>query len=77
MSAGTDKNKPPKMTELPRNIEELKRYSRQERQEITDRLRKVPLEISDQAFARNGRMLRTLIDDKTALTWGEGKSYRR
>lgn len=58
------------MTVLPRNIEELRRYSRQERQEITDRLRKAPLESSDQAFAQNARMLRTLIDDETALSWG-------
>ncbi|EMW0821564.1 replication endonuclease [Klebsiella pneumoniae] len=70
VSAGTDKKTPPEMTELPRNIEELRRYSRQERQEITDRLRKAPFESSDQAFARNARMLRTLIDDETALAWG-------
>ncbi len=67
VSAGTDKKTPPEMTELPRNIG---RYSRQERQAITDRLRKAPFESSDQAFARNARMLRTLIDDETALAWG-------
>ncbi|WP_407300904.1 replication endonuclease [Raoultella ornithinolytica] len=58
------------VTELPLNIEDLRRYSRQQRQEITGRLRKSARESSDQAFARTARGLRTSIDDETALTWG-------
>lgn len=58
------------VTELPLNIEDLRRYSRQQRQEITSRLRKSARESSDQAFTRTARGLRTSIDDETALTWG-------
>ncbi len=58
------------VTELPLNIEDLRRYSRQQRQEITDRLRKSVRESSDQAFARTARGLRTSIDGETALAWG-------
>lgn len=58
------------VTELPQNIEDLRRYSRQQRQEITSRLRKSARESSDQAFTRTARGLRTSIDDETALTWG-------
>lgn len=58
------------MTELPLNIDVLRRYSRQQRQEITSRLRKSARESSDQAFTRTARGLRTSIDDESALTWG-------
>ncbi|KHF56156.1 replication endonuclease [Klebsiella pneumoniae] len=58
------------VTELPLNIDVLRRYSRQQRQEITSRLRKFARESSDQAFTRTARGLRTSIDDETALTWG-------
>lgn len=58
------------VTELPLNIEDLRRYSRQQRQEITSRLRKSARESSDHAFTRTARGLRTSIDDETALTWG-------
>lgn len=58
------------VTELPLNIEDLRRYSRQQRQEITSRLRKSARKSSDQAFTRTARGLRTSIDDETALTWG-------
>jgi hypothetical protein len=58
------------VTELPLNIDVLRRYSRQQRQEITSRLRKSARESSDQAFTRTARGLRTSIDDETALTWG-------
>lgn len=58
------------VTELPLNIEDLRRYSRQQRQEITSRLKKNGSESSDQAFVRTARGLRTSIDDETALTWG-------
>ncbi|MCX3408504.1 replication endonuclease [Raoultella ornithinolytica] len=58
------------VTELPLNIEDLRRYSRQQRQEITSRLRKSASESSDQAFTRTARGLRTSIDDETALAWG-------
>lgn len=58
------------VTELPLNIEDLRRYSRQQRQELTSRLRKSARESSDQAFTRTARGLRTSIDDETALTWG-------
>jgi hypothetical protein len=58
------------VTELPLNIDDLRRYSRQQRQEITSRLRKSARESSDQAFTRTARGLRTSIDDETALTWG-------
>ena len=57
-------------TELPLNIEDLRRYSRQQRQEITSRLRKSARESSDQAFTLTARGLRTSIDDESALTWG-------
>ncbi|HDY3607010.1 replication endonuclease [Klebsiella michiganensis] len=58
------------VTELPLNIEDLKRYSRQQRQEITGRLRKSARENSDQTFMRTARGMRTSIDDETALAWG-------
>ncbi|MEH1181081.1 replication endonuclease [Klebsiella michiganensis] len=58
------------VTELPQNIEDLRRYSRQQRQEITSRLRKSARESSDQAFSRTARGLRTSINDESALTWG-------
>ena len=58
------------VTELPLNIDVLRRYSRQQRQEITNRLRKSARESSDQVFTRTARGLRTSIDDETALTWG-------
>ena len=58
------------VTELPLNIDVLRRYSRQQRQEITSRLRKSARESSDQAFTRTASGLRTSIDDETALTWG-------
>lgn len=58
------------MAELPLNIDVLRRYSRQQRQEITSRLRKSARESSDQAFTRTARGLRTSIDDESALAWG-------
>lgn len=58
------------VTELPLNIEDLRRYSRPQRQAITSRLKKTSSENSDQAFMRTARGLRTSIDDETALTWG-------
>ncbi|HAW43432.1 MAG TPA: replication endonuclease, partial [Klebsiella pneumoniae] len=58
------------VTELPLDIEYLKRYSRQQRQEITGRLRKSARENSDQTFMRTARGMRTSIDDETALAWG-------
>jgi hypothetical protein len=72
MAVSADKTAPDdsSVTELPLNIEDLRRYSRQQRQEITSRLRKSARESSDQAFTRTARGLRTSIDDKTALTWG-------
>ncbi|HCR1105301.1 TPA: replication endonuclease [Klebsiella aerogenes] len=58
------------VTELPLNIEDLRRYSHQQRQEITSRLKKTGSESSDQAFVRTARGLRTSVDDEAALTWG-------
>ncbi|HBS2747313.1 TPA: replication endonuclease, partial [Klebsiella quasipneumoniae subsp. quasipneumoniae] len=58
------------VTELPLNIDVLRRYSRQQRKEITSRLRESARESSDQAFTRTARSLRMSIDDETALTWG-------
>lgn len=58
------------VTELPLNIDVLKRYSRQQRQEITSRLRKSARESSDQAFTRTAHGLCTSVDDETALAWG-------
>ncbi|HIF7002404.1 TPA: replication endonuclease, partial [Klebsiella pneumoniae] len=58
------------VAELPLNIDVLRRYSRQQRQEITSRLRKSARESSDQAFTRTARGLRTSIDDESALAWG-------
>ncbi|HBV2137837.1 TPA: replication endonuclease [Klebsiella variicola] len=72
MAVPADKTAPDdsSVTELPLNIEDLRRYSRQQRQEITSRLRKSTRESSDQAFTRTARGLRKSIDDETALTWG-------
>ncbi|HHC4240556.1 TPA: hypothetical protein ACN744_004670 [Klebsiella pneumoniae] len=58
------------VTELPLNIDALRRYSRQQRKEITSRLRKSARESSDQAFTRTARAMRTSIDDDTAMVWG-------
>ena len=58
------------MTELPLNMEDLRRYSRQQRQEITSRLKNVGRENSDQAFQRTARGLRTSVDDEAVLAWG-------
>ena len=58
------------VTELPLNIDVLRRYSRQQRQEITSRLSKSARESSDQAFTRTARSLRTSINDESALEWG-------
>ncbi len=58
------------VTELPLNIEDLRRYSRQQRQEITSWLKKTGSESSDQAFVRTARGLRSSVGDETALTWG-------
>lgn len=65
------------VTELPLNIDVLRRYSRQQRQEITSRLRKSARESSDQAFTRTARGMRTSIDDETALTWGQKSPPRK
>lgn len=51
-----DERPPSERSELPQNIEELRRYSRQQRQEITDRLRKELRERSDQAFVHAADM---------------------
>lgn len=69
VSAGLYKKTPSERIELPLNIEDLRRYSRQQRQEITSRLRKYPRESSEQAFARNASDLRISIDEEAALTW--------
>lgn len=58
------------MTEIPLNIQDLRRYSRQQRQEITSRLKNFGRESSDQAFLRTVRGLRTYVDDEATLTWG-------
>ena len=72
MAVPADKTAPDdsSVTELPLNIEDLRRYSRQQRQEITSRLKKTGSESLDQAFVRTARGLRTSVDDETALTWG-------
>ncbi|WP_407046638.1 hypothetical protein [Raoultella ornithinolytica] len=70
MSVGKTTPDDSSVTELPLNIEDLRRYSRQQRQEITRRLRKSARESSDQTFMRTARGLRTSIDDETALAWG-------
>jgi hypothetical protein len=57
------------VTELPLNIDVLRRYSRQQRQEITSRLRKSARKAQIKP-SRAPRGLRTSIDDETALTWG-------
>jgi hypothetical protein len=58
------------VTELPLNIEELRRYSRQQRQEITSRLKNYGRESSDQTFERTVRAMRASVEDESALTWG-------
>lgn len=59
--------KPSESTELVRNIGDLRRYSRQQRQEITNRLRKAAHESSDKAFLRAAQELRTWIHDGSSL----------
>ncbi|MBZ7672936.1 replication endonuclease [Klebsiella grimontii] len=66
----SDEKPPSERTEIPQNIEELRRYSRLQRQEITDRLRKEPRDSSDKAFVRVSRELRTSVYDGSALSWG-------
>lgn len=56
--------------EIPVNIEDLRRYSRQQRQEITLRMKKAPRENSEQSFMRAARELRASIYDSSALPWG-------
>ncbi|MBD0761297.1 replication endonuclease [Klebsiella variicola] len=58
------------VTELPLNIDVLRRFSRQQRQDLSSRLRKSARKSSEQAFTQTARSLRTSIDDETALTWG-------
>lgn len=70
VSAGKTAPEDSSVTELPLNIDVLRRYSRQQRQDITRRLRKSARESSDQAFTRTAHGLRTSIDDETALAWG-------
>ncbi|MND11412.1 Bacteriophage replication protein GPA [compost metagenome] len=65
-----DEKAPEERTELPLNIEDLRRYSRQQRQEITSRLRKSGREISEQAFTRTARSWRTSICDDFTDGWG-------
>lgn len=55
---------------LPLNIEELRRYSRQQRQEITSRLKNYGRESSDQAFMRTASGIRTSMNDEKLLMWG-------
>ncbi|HHN4459045.1 TPA: hypothetical protein ACRI53_004282 [Klebsiella michiganensis] len=52
------------------NIEDLRRYSRQQRQDITSRLKTSGRESADQAFIRTARGLRTLLNDDSALECG-------
>lgn len=66
----SDEKAPSERTEIPLNIEDLRRYSRQQRQEITSRLRKSGRESSDQAFTRTARSWRTSIDDGFVDEWG-------
>ncbi|QII54427.1 replication endonuclease [Klebsiella pneumoniae] len=66
----SDEKAPSERTELSLNIEDLRRYSRQQRQEITSRLRKSGRESSDQAFTRTARSWRTSIDDGSVDEWG-------
>lgn len=56
--------------EVPLNIEDLRRYSRQQRQDITSRLKTSGRESADQAFIRTARGLRTLLNDDSALECG-------
>lgn len=65
-----DEKTPLERTELPLNIEDLRRYSRQQRQKITSRLRKSVRDSSDQAFTSTAHVLRSSIDDEAALKWG-------
>ncbi|EBM9947257.1 replication endonuclease, partial [Salmonella enterica subsp. enterica serovar Give] len=59
-----------KPTELPRNIDDLRRYSRQQRQEITDRLKREPRLSADEAFAATARHIKATINDASATQWG-------
>lgn len=67
---GTDKKSSAERTGVPLNIEDLRRYPRQQRQEITCRLRNSLRESSDQAFARTTWSLQRTINDEAALLWG-------
>ncbi|EHY0298761.1 hypothetical protein K1119_005095, partial [Salmonella enterica] len=59
-----------KPTELPRNIDDLRQYSRQQRQEIADRLKREPRLSADAAFAATVNSMKTAINDTSATQWG-------
>ncbi|SXD27440.1 gp36 [Klebsiella quasipneumoniae] len=69
-NTGANKKTAAERTDVPLNIENLRRYSRQQRQEITCRLRNTLRESSDQAFAHTARSLRRTINDESAQLWG-------
>jgi hypothetical protein len=74
MHAGID-HPDSSVTELPLNIEDLRRYSRQQRQEITSRLKNFGRESSDQAFSVPRAACARLLMMKRADVGA--KSYRR
>ncbi|EAW3045930.1 hypothetical protein FEK67_26925 [Salmonella enterica] len=59
-----------KPTELPRNIDDLRQYSRQQKQEITDRLKREPRLSADEAFTATVNSMKTAINDASATHWG-------
>ncbi|WP_226998871.1 replication endonuclease [Salmonella enterica] len=59
-----------KPTELPRNIDDLRRYSRQQKQEITDRLKREPRLSADEAFTATIQHMKATINDVSDSQWG-------
>lgn len=57
------------ITELPLNLDELRRLSRQQRQELTNRLKKYDRENSDEAFLRTARAMCTFVGDENSWIW--------
>ncbi|EGS6813511.1 hypothetical protein OS337_005077, partial [Salmonella enterica] len=59
-----------KPTELPRNIDDLRQYSRQQKQEITDRLKREPRLSADEAFTATIQHMKATINDVSDSQWG-------
>lgn len=59
-----------KPAELPRNIDDLRQYSRQQKQEIIDRLKREPRLSADEAFTITIQHMKATVNDISATQWG-------